>query len=79
MRDYQHAQNDAKLEVMDFNEEWGNVDFDQTVKMTTKIDRADFDSLDRDLNDVTSRTQLVDVRVRTTVDQAWQRLTGLRP
>lgn len=71
MRDYELSVIDSKTAVMDFNDEWGTVDTDQTLQMNTQIDRGEFDQVLVDVGKATSTTHWIDVRVRTTVDRAW--------
>ena len=78
MRIYQTAVNDARLEVIDFNTTWGTVDTDKTLEMDTKISRGELDSVLVDVGKATSTTHWIDVKVRTTVDQAWTRVMGNR-
>jgi methyl-accepting chemotaxis protein len=78
MRDYELSVIDSKTAVMDFNDEWGNVTLDQQLTMNAKVERGQFDDLIVDVGKATSTVRWIDVRVRTTVDQAWERVMGSR-
>jgi len=79
MREYEIAQGDAKIAVMDFNDEWGAVDLDKTIALNTNIDRGEFDTVMGDIDSATRGSKVIDVRIRTTVDQAWNNVMNIIP
>jgi len=78
MRDYELSVIESKTAVMDFNDEWSNVDTDQQITMNTQIDRGQFDDVMWEIGAAVRQPHYIDVRVRTTVDQAWERVMGSR-
>jgi hypothetical protein len=84
-RDYELAQIDTKNAVLDYTEQVGKVPTDVTTKLVADVDAGQVDSLKADVDELTNGTKYVDIRVRATIDQAFQRVldstrfVGTRP
>lgn len=84
-RDYEQAQLDVKQGVIDYTEQVGQVPTDVTTNLMTQVDTGQLDAAKADINELTNGTKYVDIRVRATIDQAFQnvlnstRFVGTRP